>query len=949
VPNPTININNFPGEYSAPNPQNCPPGAAYSIVNGALRQQGTIEADRGYAGLALPGSVVPTSAQLVDSHNSLWSSSTGATLTPTQGTQPLAQVVAVSPNSLQASGFLTSQCLIPWGWDAGIQDPLLGQYYLGSFAMEQTGWLATNRGLCKVEQLANLQLPQKAPLYQQTTINIANGVPGEPTVFNTTLIPPSTGDAAVSTNQGFSGIWAQAGTGGAAVQWLQAGYSVAYRLVVARKDENGYFQFSEPSSRILYTNSGGSANNPELLMSSYNFINLPPDAFIQIYRAQSVPAGITPSDEMYLVQELPPPNTAASTWGYTTWAAGGMTQVIYQDISPDTQIYVPLYTNAGLGNGIQSSNTPAPVANVVFTFGNRVYYGDTNSQQSLLILLAGVTAPAGGGLQVGDSLIVDGLTYTGVSGASGVGQFNVFTAGTPSSNVRLTAIALVDAINYTSNSQLGGTLPSDQRLIAQYISLGNGDEGQILIRRLLPGGPAFTVQTSATRGWAQNYTTPTPSNSSPSPGGLYWSKFNQPQHVPIAQNVVLGSAGAHVLAACALRDYAIIFKEDGAWTVQETSNGPAFAPLDSTVHVEAPRTVVAVQNTCFALTSKGVLAVGQYGTENISIPIQREIQSFLTSANTTIFRSAFAIAYESEAEYWLFLPSAGSSTCYKAKVYNLKTKSWRTAVIANFQCGLEGHLEQPNLRVDLTPLMLGTPSGWAQGTNTAFSGILVERKSYTNSDQQWDALTPVMTDGGNQNNGTYVVTVPAVWNGLIGRGDLLYITQSGLMNQYIIQTASLNSAQTTVSLTFNVTNNNPIGSLANISIIPCVQSTITFLPEDADQPLLSKHWSGSGCLIWNRYFSGLFFDVGWSTELSPLQSIGTVFGDAIVPWGPRPWCKTPWLSQDIDWIVQATITGQDVRGAQLVATLYYYNALTSFQLSSFTYEISGLSDRSVRS
>jgi hypothetical protein len=244
--------------------------------------------------------------------------------------------------------------------------------------------------------------------------------------------------------------------------------------------------------------------------------------------------------------------------------------------------------------------------------------------------------------------------------------------------------------------------------------------------------------------------------------------------------------------------------------------------------------------------------------------------------------------------------------------------------------------------------MLGCSGGWAQGTNAAFTGVLVERKSYTNSDQQWDAITPVLTDLGNQNNGTYMVSAPPQWSGLIGRGDLLYVTQGGLMTAYILQSALLNAAQTAVIITFNVSFTGPIGSLSQISIIPNVESQITFLPEDAGQPLLSKHWSGAGCLIWHRYYSGSFFDVGWHTELSPLQNVGTIPGQAVQPWAPIPWGSTPWIDQAVDWIVQASIDAGDVRGSHLTATLYYFNALTSFQLSSFTYEISGVTDRSLR-
>ena len=130
--------------------------------------------------------------------------------------------------------------------------------------------------------------------------------------------------------------------------------------------------------------------------------------------------------------------------------------------------------------------------------------------------------------------------------------------------MRNTALSLCDTINYYYLFA-NPTLPYDRRVTADYISLGNGDEGQILLRRPVPGSPASNFQTSSTAGWAQDYTTaPVPSNPSAAPGGLQWSDLNQPDSVPLGNQVVLGAPQDRVVAGVALRDYAIIFKEDGA-------------------------------------------------------------------------------------------------------------------------------------------------------------------------------------------------------------------------------------------------------------------------------------------------------------------------------------------------------------------------------------------------
>lgn len=941
---PDITLRNFPGEFASPNPAECPMGAAERLVNVALRQAGTLEADRGYKNFQLGAITNPSTAFVIDDHNFVFSAPTPGTFNPISvgnGTF----TGCLSPNLLGSFSF--ASCVQPWGWDLGIQ-PLSGDFFSTGIASLQTGFIGTSRGLCKIENLAAVQ-----------TSN-------QPNLANTCLPPPVMGfQASAFTGNQACYFGNGAFTGASPFAWLPNNYSVAYRLVLVRKDSNGYFQFSEPSQRFVYTNTTGGNTSVSVLIVWPTCS--PPDAFIQIYRSQSIPpssAGVpnVPSDEMFLVTEILPSSiiSPGATWyGYRF---PGDNVVPGDDISPDSQIYVPLYTNRGLGNGIQASKANAPVSNVLFTFGNRSYFGDTNSQQAQLLLMAGTSAVAGPGLQAGDTATVDGQIYTGIVPGfpftSGVTRtFEVYTAGTPSQNVANTARSLCVAINanyaasIAASFTLGIPTPftrTDQLIEATYLSLGNGDEGQVYLRRPFPGAPAFVTKTSASRGWAQDYTQGVTSTSSPSPGGLYWSELNQPSSVPIANNVVLGSPGARVLAGVALRDYAIIYKEDGAWTVRETPRGPSFAPLDSTVHVEAPRTAVALQNTCLAFCSKGILSIGQYGTDNLSVPIQKEVLSYLNTANTTIFKNAFAIPYEAEAEYWLFLPPAGASACTTIKVYNMKTNSWRTASIAQHLCGVEGHLEQPTLRTTLSALMLGISSGWAAGSSPSAQGILVERKSLTADDMRWDDIVPPLSDVGNNNNGVYTVTTVPAWTGLIGRGDLLRVTQGGLTKTYVILSATLNAAQTLLTITFGVTFTGPIGSLASIVITPCVQSSIRFLPQTADAPLLTKEWDGTGCFIWHRYFNGSFFDVGWQTELSPLQSIAAEPGPPPVTWGFRPWNQTPWERQAEDWVVNTTLDDQSVRGAQLTHSLYYYNALSRFELSAVTYNIASISDRTVR-
>ena len=727
---------------------------------------------------------------------------------------------------------------------------------------------------------------------------------------------------------------------------------------MCRKDPvTGQVRYGEPSGRVLYYNTTGSAQGTAVIIPNPN--NCPPDAFLQIYRSFSQPIANTPSDEMYLVAELPLGTfNGTNYWGFAKNNTSGFST--YQDVTPDSQIYVPLYTNRGLGNGIQASKFPAPQANVSGYFQGRAYYGDTNSQQSLLIYLAGTDTAGGGfGLQQGDSITVDGVVYTAINSndstthnalqfpiVSPSGTFTYNPQGI-STAIRLTGQMLAATINnYYRNVNPG--LPLDRQIQADYISTGAGDEGQILLRRPRPGSPAFTVTTSANRGWAQNYTGGVTSNPAAAPAGITFSDLNQPDSCPLANGPnIIGNPNSRVLGFVALRDFAIIFKEDGAFTVRETTRGPQFSPLDSTVRLVAPRTAVAVGNECFALTAQGVVRIGEFGVENISQPIQREILGYLQRSQG-LFQGAFAVGYEAEREYWLALPS--SQTIAQAdlvKIYNGKTQAWTTAKHGNLTAGAEIPTSASTARVATTALAFGVNGGYGSLTNPNYVGWLKENKSQSNADFIQATITPHFTVGLTPGTGTATLTFDDTrWFNLIGPGTLIRMPNNASQQTFIVQTTGYFNTPgfwfATVNLNAGATINNTTGTYTQ----PAIVTTIKFMPEDAGYPLLDKKWDG--IYLWHRYWNGGFMSTGWSTEKTPFPIFGTEAGpgtSSMATWGYRPWNSTPWQCPAQDYVLSTSLSPDDIRSGVLTPTFIYYNALTRFELSAVTFNVASVSDR----
>ena len=68
---PDVSYRNFPGEFNAFNPAEIPPGAAQTIVNGVIRNQGVLEPIRGFSApqYAVFNQVAPNVIGVMDSSN----------------------------------------------------------------------------------------------------------------------------------------------------------------------------------------------------------------------------------------------------------------------------------------------------------------------------------------------------------------------------------------------------------------------------------------------------------------------------------------------------------------------------------------------------------------------------------------------------------------------------------------------------------------------------------------------------------------------------------------------------------------------------------------------------------------------------------------------------------------------------------------------------------------
>jgi hypothetical protein len=239
-----------------------------------------------------------------------------------------------------------------------------------------------------------------------------------------------------------------------------------------------------------------------------------------------------------------------------------------------------------------------------------------------------------------------------------------------------------------------------------------------------------TVSSGSDTGWL---TTPPELESDPSdqPHAVAYSEFGEPDAVPLANYIEVGSANFAVLRVIALGSSLFIFKEDGTYILSgnspETFNVQGFP---TPAKLLAPESAVVLGNAIYALTDQGVVRFTESGAQVVSRPIEGDLLPLYSgdaAMKAVLTEVAFGVSYETEREYHLFLPSSSSDTyATQAYVYNYATQTW----VRWTKPATAGHVN--------------TADGKEYLGEAGRASALVERKTRTSAD--WQDATGVAID-----------------------------------------------------------------------------------------------------------------------------------------------------------------------------------------------------------
>lgn len=255
--------------------------------------------------------------------------------------------------------------------------------------------------------------------------------------------------------------------------------------------------------------------------------------------------------------------------------------------------------------------------------------------------------------------------------------------------------------------------------------------------------PAY-VGVAGTRGAISRQSAALVSENEEKSNRVYYSKYQQPEAVPIINFFDVGSQDKKILRIIPLRDSLFVLKEDGLYRISGDSAPFQLELFDNSFILLAPDSVSVCNNVVYAWTTQGIQRLSEGGAEVISGPIDNTILK-VQSSNYINFKTAtWGVGYESDNAYMVYtVVEKDDEVANIAYRFSTLTKTWTTYDKSN-SCGVVNSFDDK--------LYLGA-------TDVAY--IEQERKSFDRTDYADREIESVIGNGTILNNNLILPTVTA--------------------------------------------------------------------------------------------------------------------------------------------------------------------------------------------
>jgi hypothetical protein len=555
------------------------------------------------------------------------------------------------------------------------------------------------------------------------------------------------------------------------LSWFQFNASVGYRAIFGFTDANGLLVLGPPSQRLFLINTGGTMTPtiqvkiPLEVANSAKITGI----FVQLYRTLMQPGGGEVGDEMGLVYQRflttndglnqflnitdifpegvnkgPALYTNASQQGIAnantqpplcTDIAAFKNAMFYANTTSKQRLLTTLIGFPEFNIASITANTPiAGQATVALLYSpdlsgilgggpipklpmtattggsnddqvGAVVISVDNVAKSIVINTAGVTQAAPGGFALCGAMTVAGNNAT-LRYQTGLSPGTAFAVPVPSAGTFAQRIATT-AINIG----LGGLSANWVTVYASPISGPDDSPGQVLFEEKGIGGGTFqfTAQGPTFQGcFAPAPFTTLNSFNDKAISRVYYSKFAQPEHVPLTNYFDIGGKTAAVLRIVPLRDSLFVMKEDGIFRITGDGINWNVARFDDTLVLVNANAVAVVFNTIYAITTKGIVAITDNGIRIISEPIANLVRNF-TDGPT--FPTVFASVSEKDGLVYFSLTQG---TVRLGLCYSYRTNTWSQVDLTVQGSGNVVLMGGPGVTVGGTTYRLNTDQAYAE-------------------------------------------------------------------------------------------------------------------------------------------------------------------------------------------------------------------------------------------
>ncbi len=559
-----------------------------------------------------------------------------------------------------------------------------------------------------------------------------------------------------------------------------------------------------------------------------------------------------------------------------------------------------LYTNPSLDT-IDRENSRPPLSVDVALYKGHVFYVNCKQPHFIEIQLDSLTDISNGdkiSIRIGGGTAID-YEFAAAEDIPNR-KFLLSTAElTTSQNIAETMRSFVRVINRHT---------TDANFYAHYSSLDTDPPGRVLVRaRNFETGKFYMLASDTDVGDSFEQQLPTSGNSVPSSdsqkiNGLYKSKFEKPDAVPLGNFEEIGSDDSPIIAIRSTRDSLIILKEEGVWRLSgEGENSFVTKQLDPTVRIKNGDCAVKLNNGVFCLSTQGVLRIDEQGTALLSWPIEGDIEDLVD------FEDSFAVGHEKQHLYILWAKEVASNEAPRvAWVYNYLTKEW-TSWKKKVACGAVlfedeklylGHSEDKYvLQQRNDPSALGnsdyqdediaitvnssTTSTNAAGDTVSFLNVTY---TYTGATLRKGFLFKYLTSEARCFNvtslgsDTYHVELDRDLSGFLPASSASVV--GGFFDILALQGLKVSSGTSSVT-----------SFAANVSIpIDC---QVTWAPEDAKMTEVKKHFTYAAVTI--EKDSAFSHELGFSSDVVPVPEwVDVIELESTSGWGQFGWGEQPW-------------------------------------------------------